>query len=73
MGKNISKHNCCAPDQMSSNLTLSAEAERLSHSMDDEPILSNSSLDESRGEPPNISISLKFASNYLQLSDEIQE
>ena len=72
MGKTISKTNCCLIDQMSSNLTLSAEAERLSHSMDDEPIL-NSSLDESRGEPPTLSISLKLSSNYIQLSTEHQE
>ena len=72
MGKTISKTNCCLIDQMSSNLTLSADAERLSQSMDDEPIL-NSSLDESRGEPPTLNISLKLSSNYIQLSTDHQE
>ena len=72
MGKSISKSNCCAPEQFSSNLTLSAEAERLSCIKDDEPILTNSSLDESH-ELPFVSINLKFASNYLQLSDQVQE
>jgi von Willebrand factor type A domain len=72
MGKTISKTNCCAPDQLSSNLTLSAEAERLSLSMDDEPILLSSSLDESRDNPA-ISVNFKFSSNYLQLSNNTQE
>lgn len=59
-------------DQISSNLTLSVEAERLSHSMDDDPLI-NSSLDESRGEPPSINVFLKLTTNYIQLSNETQE
>lgn len=73
MGTTIGKTNCCQVDQISSNLTLSAEAERLSMSLDDEPILLSSSLDESRGESPLISPNLKFGCNYLQQTNETQE
>ena len=72
MGKTISRSNCCAVDQASSNLTISGEIDKQSFSMDDEPIITNSSLDESR-EIPSLCVNLSFACNYIQQSSEVQE
>ena len=72
MGKSLSKTNCCAVDQISSNITFSGEVDKQGLSLDDEPILTNSSLDESR-EAPMPSFNLTFACNYIQKSDQVQE
>lgn len=72
MGKSLSKTNCCAADQISSNITFSGEIDKQQLCLDDEPIITNSSLDESR-ESPMPSFNLTFACNYIQNSDQVQE
>lgn len=72
MGKSLSKTNCCAVDQKSSNLTFSGEIDKQYNTQDDEPIITNSSLDESR-EIPMPYFNLAFACNYIQKCEEVQE
>lgn len=70
MGKTLSKTNCCVVDQISSSLTISAEAEKYAFFKDDEPILE---MEEGVSENVDPEVSFKFVTNFIQSSNEIQE
>ena len=70
MGKTLSKTNCCVVDQISSSLTISAEAEKYAFFKDDEPIME---MEEGVSENVDPEVSFKFVTNFIQNSDESQE
>lgn len=72
MGKALSKTNCCASDQFSSNFTFSADNERFSSYKDDEPVIEASGA-ECSVDYALPSIQLKLASSYVQRSNVEQE